>query len=100
MNARRRVKTRPESPSIAFACGCKTAGSNYWGIYCEMAVRLWDKVNAANHNLTVTRKVVSNWPVTTFHSFGPRRINMRESIYEYRRAQWNAHFTAGLAGKE
>jgi hypothetical protein len=76
-------------PHIDLACGCRTGV-----VYCDEAARLWDKVNAANHNLTRTRKAVEKWPITTYKMFGPRRIKVREALYDYRLAMYHAHFNS------
>lgn len=85
---------RQEPPSLHFACGCRTDGQALIGSYCTEAVRLWDKVAVANHNLTVTTQVVKAgwWTLTTFRTFGPTRVKLREAIYAWRRGQYDAHF--------
>ena len=86
----RRIKTRPEPPTTRFLCGCVTFGP-YGHSYCAEATRLWDKVNAANHNLMQTRKVAETW-VKPWDLYAPARVAVRQAIYEYRKADYGAHF--------
>lgn len=92
----RRNRTPMEHPEIKLRCSCVLMGKySYPSLPCPVAAALWERVAVANKNLERTRRIVKDWKVTgatTIHTYGPARLKRREAIYEWRRAQWQAHF--------
>ena len=90
----RRLRAPMPRPRFELACTC-VVSEHYPMSPCPVAIELWNRVAVANKNLERTRKLALAWgdkPLTTWHSFWPRRLKWRESVYEYRHKRWRQHF--------